>query len=411
MKILNFGSCNIDQVYSLDHIVRVGETETTHKMSIFPGGKGLNQSIAIARAGAEVFHAGCVGEDGQMLLDVLRESGVDISYIRRVEEKNGHAVIQVSSDGQNSIFLYPGSNEMVSCDFIDEVLENFGAGDFILLQNEISNVEYIVNMAHQKGMRIILNPSPFNETIKNLDINKISYVLLNEVEAHQATGCETPEEALVYFKTNYPRLCVMLTLGDKGCVYMDSEREIWQPAFKVDVVDTTAAGDTFTGYFVAELSRGTAHADVLKRASAASAIAVSRNGAAPSIPTVSEVEQVLDGLTARMHGGKNIMLITEIEKYIRNNIRTASIDELSGILGYSLVYTGNLIKKVMGQSFSKLLQKKRCSMAADMLLHTDMSIHEIICAVGYENESFFRRIFKEKYGKNPLEFRNRAGKG
>lgn len=411
MKILNFGSCNIDQVYSLDHIVRIGETETTHKMSIFPGGKGLNQSIAIARAGAKVYHAGCVGNDGQMLIDVLNDAGVDISYIRYVDEKNGHAVIQVSSEGHNSIFLYPGSNEMVTCEFIDEVLEDFGAGDVILLQNEISNVEYIVNAAYQKGMCITLNPSPFNDTIKRIDLNKISYMLLNEVEAFQATGCETPEEALVYFKTNHPRLRVMLTLGDRGCVYMDSEREIWQPAFKVDVVDTTAAGDTFTGFFVAELSRGTAHAEVLKKASAASAIAVSRNGAAPSIPTIDEVEEVLDGLTAKKHGGKNIMLMTEIEKYIRNNIRTASLEELSSILGYSLVYTGNLIKKVMGQSFSKLLQKKRCSIAADMLLHTDMSIHEIICFVGYENESFFRRIFKEKYGKNPLEFRNRGGNG
>ena len=134
MKILNFGSCNIDYVYSLDHIVRVGETETTNKLEIFPGGKGLNQSIAASKAGVKVYHAGCVGYDGNLLTDILSENGIDISYLRKTPEKIGHAVIQVSNKGENSIFLYPGSNEMVSEDYIDDVLENFDSGDIILLQ-------------------------------------------------------------------------------------------------------------------------------------------------------------------------------------------------------------------------------------------------------------------------------------
>ena len=173
MKILNFGSCNIDYVYSLDHIVKIGETETTHKLETFPGGKGLNQSIAVAKAGAQIYHAGCVGIDGKILIEILQENGVDISYLKTVNTKNGHAVIQVSSKGENSIFIYPGSNEMITEEYIDFVLDNFDAGDVILLQNEINNVNYIVEKAYQKKMCIIFNPSPFNEKINEIDINNM----------------------------------------------------------------------------------------------------------------------------------------------------------------------------------------------------------------------------------------------
>ena len=170
MKILNFGSCNVDYVYSLDHIVRVGETEATFGREVFAGGKGLNQSIATARAGATVYHAGCIGFDGEMLKDILSESGVDVSYLRTVDAPNGHAVIQVSAKGENSIFLYGGSNEMVSESFVDEVLRGFETGDMIILQNEINDVDYIVRRAYGKGMSVILNPSPFNDIITKSNI-------------------------------------------------------------------------------------------------------------------------------------------------------------------------------------------------------------------------------------------------
>ena len=168
MKIVNFGSCNIDYVYSLDHIVNVGETETTYKLETFAGGKGLNQSIALARAGAKVYHAGCIGEAGEMLREIMSDSGVDLSYIKNTTTKNGHAIIQVSAKGDNSIFIYPGSNAEVSKDYIDSVLEDFEKGDILLLQNEISNVNYIIEKAYEKQMQIILNPSPINEKINEI---------------------------------------------------------------------------------------------------------------------------------------------------------------------------------------------------------------------------------------------------
>jgi len=293
MKILNFGSCNIDYVYSLDHIVSPGETETTYKLETFPGGKGLNQSIAVSRAGVKVYHAGCIGEDGEMLEEIMKKSGVDTTYLKKAPKKNGHAVIQVTKQGENSIFLYPGSNEMVTKDYIDFVLADFNEGDIIFLQNEISNIEYIVEKAHQKGMCIILNPSPFNDKINKIDFNMLSYVILNEVEMKEVSDTDSVEEGLDSMSKKYPNLKIMLTLGRRGCIYKDSEKEVNQDIFPVEVVDTTAAGDTFTGYFIAGISMGDDIAEVLKTAAMASAIAVSRKGAAPSIPKRCEVLEAL----------------------------------------------------------------------------------------------------------------------
>ena len=289
MKILNFGSCNLDFVYSVEHIVRPGETQSASERKTFPGGKGLNQSIAIARAGAQVFHAGCVGTDGDILREVLAESGVDLTYLSTVDSPNGHAVIQVSAKGENSIFLYAGSNAMVSREIVDEVLSHFDEGDILLLQNEISNVPYIIEQAYKKRMQIIFNPSPFTEELREIDLNRLSYVILNEVEARDIAGVEDPRAILAYFRATYPDLRVMLTLGKEGSVYSDRDCEIRQEIYPADVVDTTAAGDTFTGYFVAGIAAGEDYASILRTATAASSIAVSRAGAAPSIPCKQEV--------------------------------------------------------------------------------------------------------------------------
>ena len=183
LKILNFGSCNVDYVYSLDHIAVIGETEATQGLSILPGGKGLNQSIAITRAGNNVYHAGCIGDGGEFLLDLLKANSVDVSFVDYVNTKNGHAIIQVSKSGDNAIFLYSGSNHMISTEQVDRVLSAFSKDDILLLQNEINNLDYIVKKAYQAGMKIILNPSPFYDKIQQIDLNMISYLILNEIEA------------------------------------------------------------------------------------------------------------------------------------------------------------------------------------------------------------------------------------
>lgn len=401
MKILNFGSSNIDFVYSLEHIVSAGETVKSKSLNIFPGGKGLNQSIALARAGKKIYHAGCFGTDGEMLVNLLEENGVDVSYIKNVDEKNGHAIIQVSDDGENSIVIYSGSNAMVTKDYIETVLSKFGSGDFLLLQNEISNIEYIVEKASERGMRIFLNPSPCSENLKNIDFNMLSYIILNEGEAKTLSGCENTENVLSYFAENYPNLRVVLTLGKKGSVFFGEGQKIFQPSFEVKAVDTTAAGDTFTGYFISMLSKGENYKNALRIASAAAALSVSKNGAAPSIPLYDTVLSEMGNLKENT----NSIMKDKINKYINTNYKNVSVKEISKVLGYSQSYTQAIVKKLYGEPLSKVIQSKKCDIAAKLLKETDMPINEIIINIGYENESFFRKIFKEKYGKNMLEYR------
>lgn len=289
MKILNIGSINIDNVYSVDKIMRPGETVTSLGFDTFPGGKGLNQSVAVSRAGAKIFHAGCIGADGSDMVKLLKENGVDTSYVKKVSGKTGHAVILVELSGQNSIVVCPGANYEVSREHIDAVLENFGERDMIILQNEISNVGYIVDKAYEKGMCIILNPSPINRKIDEIDFGKVSYLIMNETETEAISGKDEPEEALGYIGSRYPKVKVVLTLGEKGSVYSDGDTKIYQPAFKTDTVDTTAAGDTFTGYFVKGIAAGEKIEDVMRKASLAAAVAVSKMGAVPSIPCEKDI--------------------------------------------------------------------------------------------------------------------------
>lgn len=296
MKVLVFGSCNIDHVYSLDHIVERGETEMTCSYEIFPGGKGLNQAIAAARAGADVYFAGCVGCDGAILTDILTASGVDISLANKLDEPNGHAIIQVGRDGDNSIFVYPGSNEKISKEYVNSVLSHFDSGDFIILQNEINNVGYIIEKAAEKGMNIVLNPSPFNEKAESLDFSRVSYLVVNELEIAAISRGGDAKDSLDAVRQKYPGLKIILTLGSDGSIYADNRLEVRRAAFAVNAVDTTAAGDTFTGYFVAELTRNAEYADALRVASAAAALSVAKKGAAISIPLIDEVCAVIDTL-------------------------------------------------------------------------------------------------------------------
>ena len=293
MKVLNIGSMNLDLVYSVDHIVQPGETEASFALDTFLGGKGLNQSMALAKAGVEVYQGGMIGEDGQPFLDACAEYGVKADYIRTVPGKSGHAVIQRDKNAQNCILLYGGANQMLTEEYVDSVLANFEAGDILLLQNEVNQMPYIVEKAYGKGMQIALNPSPFNEKLSAVDMAKIAIFLLNEVEGNQVTGLTDPDEIIAEMLRRFPKAKIVLTLGKDGAVYADAEQKHFQPIFKVQAVDTTAAGDTFTGYFLAGLLSGLPVPEILKMSAKASSIAVTRAGAVPSIPYRDEVLSAL----------------------------------------------------------------------------------------------------------------------
>lgn len=289
MKVLNFGSLNIDYVYQVESILIPGETQASKDRQIFCGGKGLNQSIALAKAGIPVYHAGMIGDGGEILLETCRENGVNTEFIRKIPGPCGHTVIQVDKDGQNCILLFGGANRSITYEFVDEVLEHFDRGDIILLQNEINELDYIIDRAYEKGMMIILNPSPYDDNLKSCDLSKVSLFLVNEIEGYQITGEKEPDKILAAVKSRYPSAKIVLTLGGDGSVYQDETGVYHQGIFKVKAVDTTAAGDTFTGYFISSIIDGMPVQEGLRMAAKASAIAVSRPGATASIPLRQEV--------------------------------------------------------------------------------------------------------------------------
>lgn len=293
MKVLNYGSLNVDYVYTVDHIIVGGETQQSSKLETFSGGKGLNQSIALAKAGVPVYHAGIIGTDGDILLKACEEAGVNTRYIRRLPVKGGHTMIQVDKNAQNCIILYGGTNQMQTEEFVDEILSDFGEGDYLILQNEINLLDYIIDRAYEKKMKIVLNPSPFDDRLKSCDLGKIHLFLVNEIEGEQITGYRDKDQILDALAEKFPHAEFVLTLGSDGAVYYDGKEKVFQDIFKVKAVDTTAAGDTFTGYFIASVLEGKPIQEALRTAAKASSIAVSRPGAAPSIPYAEEVKREL----------------------------------------------------------------------------------------------------------------------
>jgi len=289
MKLLVFGSLNIDHVYQLPHFVRDGETIASTRYDRHSGGKGLNQAIALAKAGQEVCFGGAIGTDGLFLKELLNEYGVDTQFIRTLNIPTGHALIQVDTDGRNCIILYGGANQAITPEMICETLAQLDEGDLILLQNEISHCDEIIREAAKRGIQIALNPSPFTAELLTWPLDKVTYFLLNEVEGEDMTGEKEPDKILDSMLARWPNCRVVLTLGVQGSMYADQTQRIFQPVVKAHAVDTTAAGDTFTGYFLHAVLEGKDVAFALKEAASASAITVSRPGAAQSIPLLKEV--------------------------------------------------------------------------------------------------------------------------
>lgn len=290
MKIVNFGSINIDIFFAVDHIVRPGETISAKSIEKRAGGKGLNQSIALAKNSKEVYHAGNIGSDGEFLAEYLENEGINTEFIRKSEILTGNAIIQVDEGGENSIVLYKGANFDNDKDFVDSVFEHFSENDILVLQNEINMMDYIINKAYEKRLKIVLNPSPITDEIKKFDYDKIDLLLLNEHEAKAISGKEGLDENIEFFKKTYPKLKLVITLGKAGSIYISKDELIRQKAYKVKAIDSTGAGDTFTGFFVANFYAGKDINTCLELATRASALSVTKKGASVSIPELSELD-------------------------------------------------------------------------------------------------------------------------
>lgn len=289
MKVLNYGSLNIDYVYKVDSFVVEGETKSSLDYNIFAGGKGLNQSVAMSKAGLDVYHAGKIGKEGMFLKDILDKAKVNTNNVVVYDKESGHAIIQVDTAGRNCILLHGGANQNIEKDEIDKMLTNFSKGDLLMLQNEVSNIGYIIDRAYEKGMVVAINPAPMNDKVLSYPLDKVSILMVNEIEGKQLTGVINEDDALDAMIKKYPKSTILMTLGKDGSICYHNNKTYRQGIYKVKAIDTTSAGDTFCGYFVRELLNNQSIEKALDFASKASAICVSKAGAAVSIPTYEEV--------------------------------------------------------------------------------------------------------------------------
>lgn len=289
MKILCFGSLNYDHVYQVDHFVKPKETMSSISYNRGFGGKGLNQSIALAKAGSEIYHAGKVGSDGQDFIDYLNSYNVNTKYLIKDDTiATGHAIIEVC-DGQNCIILHGGANQAITIEQIDNTLNDFGKGDILLIQNEINNLPYLINKAKEKGLYIAFNTAPMDEKVFTYPLDKIDLFIVNEIEGASLAKVDSTDYEIIIEGLKKLNKEIVMTVGEAGSYYINNNEVIHEEAVKVDAVDTTAAGDTFTGYFLAKRLEGVDVKTALKIASKAASITVQGEGAAKSIPSIEEV--------------------------------------------------------------------------------------------------------------------------
>lgn len=286
MTLFNLGSINADYFYQLSHLPKPGETLVADGMTKGLGGKGANMSVAAARAGAQVRHIGAVGPDGKWASGRLLEYGVDITHIATSTEPTAHAIISVDQQGENSIIIYPGANHDISIDAVGMALTEADTDDLLVIQNETKLQAEAAEMAQSLGMRVAYAAAPFDADAVRSVLPFTDYLILNEIEMQQL------EDSLDKSANELGVDTVVVTKGAKGATVYSAENS-WQPehqpAFKVKAVDTTGAGDTFTGYFLAFVDRGAFFDEALEMASRAGALMVTRHGTADVIPDLKEV--------------------------------------------------------------------------------------------------------------------------
>ncbi|MDV7270582.1 ribokinase [Thioclava sp. A2] len=289
MTIFNLGSINTDHFYRLPHLPAPGETLAALGYQRGLGGKGANQSVAVARAGGDVRHIGAIGPDGGWMLERMEGFGVDCRHVARIGTVSGHAIINTDPSGENAIVIHPGANREIPPDAMKQALAEAASGDFLILQNESSLQAKSARFAQEQGLFVVYSAAPFDADAVRQVLPYVSLLLMNEVEAAQI--CEALDCTLEALPV--PFVCV--TMGGKGAVWRDlrAGTSVEVAAYPVEVVDTTGAGDTFAGYLVAGLAEGMEPARAMRLASAAGAVKVTRAGTADAIPDRAEVDAFL----------------------------------------------------------------------------------------------------------------------
>ena len=287
--IYNLGSINIDHFYRLPHLVGSGETLAASDHVTGLGGKGANQSVAAAQSGANVRHIGAVGPDGADMVEKLAAFGVDTSHIGEVSAPTAHAIVMIDTNGENQIVIYSGANRMQDANVITNCMAKAAPGDWLMLQNETSHQVHAAKAAKAAGLNVVYSAAPFDQAAVQDILPFTDLLIMNQVEADQLS------QALDSPLAKLPVAHILITKGPGGADWHDTKTQeiVSIPAFSVTPVDTTGAGDTFAGYMVAGLAAGLSPQKAGRRAAAAAAISVTRNGTADAIPSLAEVEAFL----------------------------------------------------------------------------------------------------------------------
>ena len=296
-KIIVIGSSNVDMVVRTSHLPAPGETILGGEFFMNQGGKGANQAVAIKRLGGNLIFMAKLGNDvlGRQSVGYFKKEGIDTRYIDLDEDSaSGVALISVDDHAENSIVVASGANMLLNEQDVDKMLEEMCEGDILLMQLEIplQTVEYAARKAFGKGVKVVLNPAPARSLPKEL-FRHLYMVTPNRIEAEMLTGIKIANDADV--EKVAEEICAMgvknviITLGSKGCLIREEGVSYRIDAFKVEPVDTTAAGDTFNGALCVGLSEGMDLKQAAVMASKASSIAVTRMGAQSSIPYREEL--------------------------------------------------------------------------------------------------------------------------
>lgn len=285
MNVINFGSLNLDWVYQVPNFVQPGETLSALSFNEYLGGKGLNQSIALTRAGAQVAHVGAVGHNGAPLREALTHEGVNTDFVATHTGPSGHAVIQVNPEGENAIVIFPGSNQSITSDQIKQALSTFPEAQAVLLQNETNALADIMQAAKQAQKTVFYNPAPMLPHVATLPLECVDVLILNQIEAEHLTELHSTTAQCNALLQKWPHLTIVLTQGSEGVTVATQQASTHYPAVKVEsVLDTTAAGDTFIGYFMAEYLRTQDISQAITLATRAASLCIQQHGAAQSIP-------------------------------------------------------------------------------------------------------------------------------
>jgi len=287
--ILNFGSINIDYTYRVPYFVKPGETLASTELITGLGGKGANQSVALAKAGVSVSHIGRIASKDQWAVDLMQSHHVDMSLTRLVDEPSGHAIIQVDSQGENAIVLHGGANQGFKPAELEQTLKDYTHADMLLMQNECNLIQDAFSLANEMDLELAFNPAPMTSNISALPLGQLNTLIVNQGEAQALTGKSSIDSMTKELMIRFPKTRVVLTLGKSGAKLIRNANVIEADSPTVDTVDTTCAGDTFVGFFLAGLVNQLSDRDALDRACHAAAVAVTKAGAIASIPDLKDL--------------------------------------------------------------------------------------------------------------------------